>query len=274
MKVRLHRNELLAVALFASKDESRFALNAVRVEAAPGKRPLLVATDGRRLCVLESHNEQPEDAEPGSVSLATGAVKALAQFSKGIGGKLYPLLEITQSLNRPDMALEVKFCDADGNAFGSAVINSGAVVAAEFPNWRAAAPERVQRTPVRDLAINAEYMGDFGRLAAILDKPPTVQMNLLGQGAAVEVINPQIPNWYALIMPCVAEDVNYQPEFIALAESEQQSNEGAKHGPPDEGEEKVTMVTPGMKPVTVTADKFKRLGKRVQAMEAAAGHES
>ena len=80
---RVQVDELRAMLLFASQDDTRFMLNGIHVEVINGK-PILAATDGRRLAVIESVSDQSE--QPAEVdfelTLSASFVKPLCAFAK------------------------------------------------------------------------------------------------------------------------------------------------------------------------------------------------
>lgn len=232
MKIVVSRTELAAAMLFASTDDARYIINGILIEVqAFALKPILVATDGRRLVSIESEAEQADDFKTSkSFILKPDVIRAFVSMSKAFGGKMFPWIcfEITGSkriivtLIGGKIALDVE---------------EGALIEGEFPNWRTCIPAKSKkREAITDLGVNAEFIGDFARAAKVLGaESPIVQMNLVGKEQSVEVKLAGIPNFYGLLMQCkVDENAEYQPEFLNIVkqfdeekESEEQSTSTA-----------------------------------------------
>jgi len=218
MKVIVSRQELLTALLFASKDDSRFTLCSVCIEVNPrSNKPNIITTDGRRLAVIQSQAEQPEDFnndEAGQMLLTSEFVKAICALSKALGGKLFPWIQLTNTKGSSQVFVELVGGDCSLNTA------SGALVEGAFPNWRAVVPsKKLERTQISDLGINAEFVGDFAKAAKIFDLNPVIQINLIAKESALEVKLSGASYFYGLIMPCKPnEDENYQPEFLGIVE--------------------------------------------------------
>jgi hypothetical protein len=223
MKIVVSRQELLAAALFVSNDESRHVLNGVSIEILEGnEKPLIVATDGRRLVVLESLAEQKEELtdkgrtyfdENHAILLRADFLKIITQLSKAAGGKLMPWICFENK----------KFSDRlEVSIVGAPVflaIDKGAFIEGTYPNWRASVPAKnLLREPINEIGLNAEYVGDFGKAAKILEATsPAIQMNLVGKEGAIELKLSGLPAFYGLLMQCKLQDeVEYQPEFLDI----------------------------------------------------------
>ena len=236
MKVILSRQELLTALLFASKDDSRFTLCSVCVEVSPrSNKPNIITTDGRRLSVIQSQAEQPEDFNNGEASqmlLTSEFVKAVCALSKALGGKLFPWIQFATTAGSSQVFVELIGGDCSLNTA------SGALVEGAFPNWRACVPsKKLERTQITDLGINAEFVGDFAKAAKIFDLNPVIQINLIAKESALEVKLAGASYFYGLIMPCKPnEDENYQPEFLGIVENLPIKVEPAKETKP-EGEQ-------------------------------------
>lgn len=204
----------MAAMLFASTDESRYVLNAVNIIASPGCRPKLVATDGRRLAVIETVAEQKDDIIINhELLLSTQFLKPICALSKALGGKLFPWIAFENRAGSKQVFIEF----IGGDCFIE--VEKG-VVEGAYPNWRQVIPSRSKhlREPMNDLGLNAEYIGDFAKAAALLESKATiVQMNLVGKEKCIEVKINDRPNFYGLVMPCsVDEDAEYQPQFVVI----------------------------------------------------------
>lgn len=214
MKATITRQELLTALLFASTDESRYVLNGVCLSARRNK-PILVSTDGRRLCVIETTAEQPveSDGDDREIVLRGEFIRAIAALSKAVGGKLFPWIEIQ---NKPG-SQRVQVSIVGGKCFLES--EEGALIDSDFPNWRQVVPsKRAPREPVSEIGLNTEYVGDYAKAAKILEcETPIVQMALVGKESAIEVKLIGRPNFYGLVMQCkLQEGTEYQPEFLGI----------------------------------------------------------
>jgi hypothetical protein len=256
MKIIVSRQELLTALLFSSKDDSRFTLCSVCIEVGPrSNKPNIIATDGRRLAVIQSQAEQPKDFcnEVASQMLLTSDfVKAICALSKAIGGKIFPWIQFNNTNGSSQVFVELIGGDCSLNTA------TGALVEGSFPNWRAVVPsKKLERTQVSDLGINAEFVGDFAKAAKIFDLNPIIQINLIAKESALEVKLSCADYFYGLIMPCKAdEEENYQPEFLGIAE-----NLPIKEVPPAAEKQSEINVGDGKMEVVVDGKKKVRMSK-------------
>jgi hypothetical protein len=217
MKITVSRQELSAALLFASTDESRYVLNGVLIECrtAGVSKPTLVATDGRRLAVIETIADQDfDEREDRSLLLKADFIKPLCSLSKSLGGKNNPWIQFSNKAgsNQVRAVFVGSNCVVD--------VEDGALIEGQFPNWRQILPAKNSvRRPINDLGINSEMVGDFAKAAKIMEsETPIIQMNLIGKEAAIEVRLCSLPSFYGLIMPCKAdESIDYQPEFLQVS---------------------------------------------------------
>lgn len=215
MKIIVSRNELLAALLFTSSDESRYVLNGVCVEVRTGtEKPTLIATDGRRLAVVQSQAEQPEvfDCDY-QMLLRADFLRPICALSRAFGGKIFPWIEFESKAGSPRVLVSF----IGGKFFFEAEEN--ALIEGAYPDWRKVVPDRsLPRAQINDLGLNAAYVADFVRAGKALDaKTPMIQMNLVGEESAIEVKIPGVECFYALVMPCkVDKTVDYRPEFLGI----------------------------------------------------------
>lgn len=221
MKVTFSRQELLAALLFASTDETRFVITGLCVNYRPNRKPTMVATDGRRLCVIEAQFEQEQDDTPDgerSIILSGGFVKTVCALNKALDtseGKLFPLITFSNDPGSSRVTVqtltEQVFLDA----------HSGAIIEGVYPDWQKCVPSRRQpREPVAQLGMNAAYVGDFAKAAKLFNRDlPQIQMALVGKDQVIEIVIPGVPNFYGLFMPVKADDsTEFQPEFLGIVE--------------------------------------------------------
>jgi DNA polymerase III sliding clamp (beta) subunit (PCNA family) len=206
-KIVVKTREIRAVLPFVSTDDSRFVLNGICFEARKGKPALLIATDGRRLAVIESEGEPcTEDFE---VILKTDYLKPLCAFAKQFG-TFGELIEFDYHPSKRIIA----------TTYGDkCVIDShdGSVVEGKYPAWRQVAPSG-EKEPVNHIGVNAELLADFVKSAKALEcDSPCLQIHMFTATAAMEVHISERPNFYAVIMPMkIQEEPKWQPEFLGL----------------------------------------------------------
>jgi len=252
MKAIVSRKELQAALLFTSSDESRYVLQGVNIEMREGQKPTIVATDGRRLVVIQTVAEQSEECECNHEMLLRGDfIKAVCDLSKAIGGKLFPWIEIVNCAG--SKRVQVSFVG------GKAILDAedNALVEGAFPAWRQVLPaKKAIRQPMNDVGLNAEFIGDFAKAAKLLEaKSGIVQMNLIGEDKGIEIKINQLENFYGLVMPCkIDEEVDYQPEFVSITNNLPKDTE--------EGIERddvtVTISTEDGETVKMTGRQFKK----------------
>lgn len=217
MKVVLSRQEILAALIFASNDDSRFVLNGACIEVGPKSTPIIVATDGRRLSVIESAAEQSEPfSDKHSFILRSDFLKAVCALSKAVGGKTFPWIEF--EIKPGSKRCTVSFIG--GHCFLEAEEN--ALIEGNFPNWRPIVPViNGDRVGVSDLGLNAELVGDYAKVAKLFDlDSPLIQMRMVAKDKAIDVRISNLPSFYGVIMPCKGECDEKQPEFLGLTEEQ------------------------------------------------------
>jgi len=203
-------SEVRAAMLFSSNDDSRYVLNGVCFEAVPDKLPIMVATDGRRLAVIETESLQSdkEPIFPACVFIvSTAFLKPLCAFAKSQAA----IMEVEyHPSERVVFSLLESHCVVDSE--------KGALIEGNFPNWRQVVPKGIKDEIPPELALNADFMSDFAKTAKILGlETPGIKMNLCREGGAVEVHVSGKPNFYGIIMPMKSDETTqWQPEFLNL----------------------------------------------------------
>lgn len=245
IKFNVRVGEVMAALLFAGNDEARFVLCGVHFELRDGKVPILVATDGRRLAVIETEAEdQPEATTPqADVTISSDFLKPLCAFAKTQGATLQ--IEYHPS-KRVVFVIPESHCAVDSEV--------GAVIEGDFPNWRQVIPTG-DKHEVKELGLNAALVGDFAKACKLLGSDiPCIRMNLFSQSSAAEVKIPTKPNFYGVIMPMKPEETqDWQPEFLGM-ESAKSPLAGST----------VTIKTSG-KEVTVTGEQFSKAANKIAA---------
>jgi hypothetical protein len=201
-------DELKAAMLFASNDEARFIINSVHIEVSPSKpQPIMVATDGRRLSVIETVATQDESnpcEAPFALTLGVHFLKPLCAFAKA------QALEIAFDYHPAERIIA---------RLGKCVVDceEGAVISGTYPDWRKVLPVG-EKKRVPHIGVNAEYVGDYAKAAKLLGvDAPIISVNLIGTSDAMEVRIEARPSFYGVLMPAKVEDRGeWQPEFIGL----------------------------------------------------------
>lgn len=215
IKFKVATNELLAASVFSSDDESRLVLNGVLIELRPNAQPVIVSTDGRRLCVIESQVEQSEVAHTVEAAtnliLSTEALKCITKFDKGLGKEIGGHLQIEY---RPSERILVQF--AGGKI--ETDWEEGALIEGDYPAWRQVIPTG-EKKEVPDFSVNAEYLSDFVKAAKHLDVEPLLSLNLFTRESAFEIKISGAPYFYSVLMPAKpSEQTNWKPEFLGMPE--------------------------------------------------------
>ncbi len=222
MKITFTRQELLAAMLFASSDDSRYILNGVCLKYRPGKKPIAIATDGRRLCVIESMAEQEDAPESNAteceIVLSSSFLKPVCALNKALDsseGKIFSLITFENKPGSERVMVNV--------LMGMTWLESekGAIIEGKFPNWQTVVPPKNQkREPVSNLGMNAGYVGDFAKAAKLFNRDlPQIQLAITGKDKVIEIAIPGVPNFYGIFMPVKADDTTeFQPEFLGIVE--------------------------------------------------------
>jgi hypothetical protein len=196
--------ELRALRLFASEDESRYALNGVRIEVSAGQRQVMVATDGRRILCLRS--------------------ECLGQstFSITLHRSFIDRIERTVSDNRLLLGDELEITIHGIVATAKLVsykiaVEDEAVIDENYPNWRQVIPKSPE-TPfaLEWLALNANYVASYSKAASILGANDAVlKWRLHGKEAPVEIVCDRLKDFYDPLMAVQVDSQAFnKPEWI------------------------------------------------------------
>jgi hypothetical protein len=210
----LSRPLLEAMALFQSKDESRFILNSTQFEInTNGMRVelTLVSTDGRRLAVhrneIASDNLITGLPESSEFSVDLRGVNKLPKI-KGTAGRVVTVavFEKHAEITSGKHTYKPKFiCTPDG-VEGPA---------SKFPNWRAILPPGNPQ-PAACFPVNFKLLADFGKAADLLnEKGSGVIARTYGDGGAISIEFTEYREFYGLLMPLKNEDrSDDKPEWV------------------------------------------------------------
>ncbi len=163
IKITIKPNELEAIALAASTEQTRYYLNGVFFEVY-GDNYAMVATDGHR---VHSLNVQSKTAPADSFILSAIDIKKALAMVK-MGKKEYkqtPLITIERDKGVLDIYIIMEIKDEAPRVLSSFTAKP---VDGNFPDFRRvvpAAPESGGNT----VAFNANYMADFAEAAKLLN---------------------------------------------------------------------------------------------------------
>lgn len=152
-------NELEAIALAASTEQTRYYLNGVCVETYADNSCGLVATDGHRL-----HAINTQDAPTGSFILGNDDIKKILSMYraelKTTAKTIREHLVIVITHENGALTLSVMLGDKACGSFVSAPVDG------QFPDWRRTVPSGdCESGPV---GFNAMYLADFGKASKLL----------------------------------------------------------------------------------------------------------
>ncbi len=198
----INSNELEAVALAASTEETRYYLNGVCIERYEDGTTGLIATDGHRIATLRAKlGEQPKE----SFILPSADIKRILTLYKGevktLAKSVRHFLKIVIGKNEDDkLELSLNLCDDDGISAIRVSFTTKAVDGT-FPDWRRVLPaESDEVSPY--LAFNADYMADFGKMARLITgiKTPHIVIKQTNPNAPMRVVIAKNDDFLAALM--------------------------------------------------------------------------
>ncbi len=146
---------LKAVALFASRDQTRYVINGVQVELMADRTIILVATDGRRLLAVAPKDDITNvdcDEWPASFIIPD------------------ELIEAMPPIEHPKSTLRVSYADnahggGDVTISGNYDVSRGAVPG-NYPNWRQVVPDEISEHPA--IYASAPFLEAFVKAATMI----------------------------------------------------------------------------------------------------------
>jgi DNA polymerase-3 subunit beta len=163
--MKINVNYLKAAALVTSKEETRYYLKGVAIQAS-GKGVFIVATDGHRLTAFRQ--AETYDGAPVDIIIPIETVNALKTK------------EETVELN--------------GNILGNIIFTP---IEGTFPDWRRIVPKELNNETAQ---FNLTYLGDFAKVAKALGKGTPTCVNHNGYSAALISFGPDVDG-FGLLMP-------------------------------------------------------------------------
>lgn len=198
-KIKLQTNILKTMNRFAGKDESRFILCGVHVEVSRAGIVQFVATDGRRLAVLEI-------AEP---AVDDFAFTIPSQFIDAL-----PASEKAELVYGPETGeIQANF---DHFAVHAAAIESRTGVVGKYPNWRHVVPKPWPQTfGNRNLAMNMPMLAEVCAAAHEFGDGSSGAV-ITSNGDVHDPICVKRGDFFAVVMPVKAADRDTQPPSFTL----------------------------------------------------------
>jgi DNA polymerase-3 subunit beta len=167
MKITIDHNIAKALLICAAKQDIRYYLKGICVDARANGDVVLVTTDGHRLLAYPVATDAIEALAPGQYIIPREALEAVKPCKAG-----RHMLPIT---------IEIDTAKGLENKITGATSTVTPLIDGKFPDWRRVLPKTVSGEPAQ---YQAEYLGDFGRIADLLGtKQPHIHYN--GSAAAI-----------------------------------------------------------------------------------------
>lgn len=197
MKITIDHSIIKALLICAAKQDIRYYLKGVCVDARANGDVVLVATDGHRLLAYPVAADAIEALAPGEYILPREALEAVKPCKAG-----RVTLPITIEI---DVARRLE------NKITGATSAITPLIDGRFPDWRRVIPKSVSNEPAQ---FQADYIGDFGRVAELLGaKHPQIHHNG-ASGAIVGNLGPAL----GVVMPMrLDEPFNGLPTWALAA---------------------------------------------------------
>lgn len=169
MKFTIDHDCISALLLAAAKNDVRYYLNGVLVDArqgATGSDVTLVSTEGHILLALPVPRENVEGFEPGQWIISRDMLESVKPAKAG--RYALPLaVEIVQAESYQDDA--GRTCrPLPVVTVTGATSATGAPVDGRFPEWRRVMPVGVASRPEVPAQFNPDYISTFGKIARLL----------------------------------------------------------------------------------------------------------
>lgn len=193
MKITLDHSVIKALLICAAKQDVRHYLKGVLVDARASD-VTLVTTDGHRMLAYPVAVDAIEALAPGQYIIPREALEAVKPCKAG---------RVTLPIT-----IEIDVAHGRENKITGATSVVTPLIDGKFPDWRRVVPKTVSGEPAQ---YQAEYLGDFGRIAELLGtKHPHVHHNgsstaIVGNlGAALGVLMPMRSDFEFSALPAWA----------------------------------------------------------------------
>lgn len=168
--ITINGNDLKAVSLFKSTDETRYVLNGVLLEVSTEKEYILTATDGRCLFALHEPAAQIEGFEKPFSVIIPPRILGRVQKSTSKRTRLYTLtiediegvLGVRKQITLYDRREDIGYQQFEIEGF--------------YPKWRTCIPKGEFKSPVLDDGFNPEFAAAFQKAGTLLGKYTGIQL--------------------------------------------------------------------------------------------------
>lgn len=169
MKITIEHSIIKALLICAAKQDLRYYLQGVCVDARANGDVTLVTTDGHRMLAYPVAVDAIESLAPGQYIIPREALEAVKPAKAG-----RTTLPIT---------IEIDVAHGRDNKITGATSTVTPLIDGKFPDWRRVMPASVSNELAQ---YNCDYVGDFGRIAQLMGaKHPMVCINHNGASPAV-----------------------------------------------------------------------------------------
>ena len=181
MKITIDHSVIKALLICAAKQDVRYYLKGVLVDARANGDVVLVTTDGHRMLAYPVATDAIEALAPGQYIIPREALEAVKPCKAG--RHVLPItIEIVTAPDQPDperAGVTIKGKTSITVAGATSAVT--APIDGIYPDWRRVLPKTVSGEPTQ---YQAEYLGDFGRIAELFGtKQPYIHYN--GSSAAI-----------------------------------------------------------------------------------------
>lgn len=181
MKITIDHNTIKALLICAAKQDVRYYLKGVCVDARANGDVVLVTTDGHRLLAYPVATDAIEALAPGQYIIPREALEAVKPCKAG--RHVLPItIEIVTAPDQPDP--ERAGVTIKGKTSITVTGATSAVTApidGKFPDWRRVMPKTVSGEPTQ---YNPEYVSGFGDICKLLGGKYGPFINHNGSSAA------------------------------------------------------------------------------------------
>ncbi len=202
--ITIKPNELEAVALSSSTEQTRYYLVGVCFEPYDKNTCGMVATDGHRFHAINADLKAAVPAN--SFILSSDDVKKVLSMvkaeQKAVGRYSKNDIMISIKLIKDDLQISVIWINKNLETVKTAGSFTTKPVDGSFPDWRRTVPSELAPETHSDLAFNCSYMADFGKAAKILgDRRQLVKIISSGRTSPMLVNLPFYPSFMGVLMP-------------------------------------------------------------------------
>tara|TARA_R110000868_G_scaffold148578_1_gene370569 strand:+ start:749 stop:1393 length:645 start_codon:yes stop_codon:yes gene_type:complete len=165
MKITIDHSVIKALLICAAKQDVRYYLNGVLVDARANGDVILVTTDGHRLLAYPVAVDAIEALAPGEYVIPREALEAVKPCKAG--RHVLPItIEIVTAPDQPDPERTgVTIKGKTSITVTGATSTVTPLIDGKFPDWRRVMPKTVSGEPTQ---YNPEYVSGFGDICKLL----------------------------------------------------------------------------------------------------------